>query len=102
MVFKKIGVENLDAVVNVRLTSDEKNRLRDDADTASISMSELVRARYFGRPVVAHADAVMVKEMRRMGGLLKQVHTTSGGAYRDSTAAMLAQIARFIDNLGKK
>ena len=74
MVFQTKGSVPLDAVVNVRLTTAEKMRLQDDADMASISMSELVRARYFGRPVIANADLVMVKELRRLGGLLKHVH----------------------------
>lgn len=100
MVFKKIGSENLDTVVNVRLTSDEKERLRDDADMASMSMSELVRSRYFGRPVVAHADVLMVKELRRLGGLLKQVHLLSDGTYSKTTATTLAEIKNYIERLG--
>ncbi len=89
MPFEKIGDESLDAVVNVRLTMEEKERLRDDADMAALSMSALVRARYFGRPVVAHADQVMIKELRRLGGLLKHIHNESGGAYSAETSAAL-------------
>ena len=65
MVFKTIGLDPLDAIINVRLTNEEKMRLQDDADMAALSMSALVRARYFGRPVIANADHVMVKELRR-------------------------------------
>ena len=36
MPFEKIGDESLDAVVNVRLTREEKERLRDDADMAAL------------------------------------------------------------------
>jgi len=102
MVFKTKGIENLDAVINVRLTNAEKERLQDDADIASMSMSELVRARYFGRPVIANADMVMVKELRRLGGLLKQVHTTSDGAYSKTTAAILVEINGYIEKLSKQ
>jgi len=101
MSFQKIGTENLDTVVNVRLTSAEKTRLQEDADLASLTMSALVRARYFGRPVIANTDQVMVKELRRLGGLLKAVHTTSDGAYSQATAAVLSEIKRFIETLGK-
>jgi hypothetical protein len=100
MPFQKIGTENLDAVVNVRLTGAEKARLQEDADLASLSMSALVRARYFGRPVIANTDLVMVRELRRLGGLLKAVHTASEGAYSQATAALLADIKRFIETLG--
>ena len=89
MPFQKIGDDGLDAVVNVRLTTEEKERLRDDADMAAMSMSALIRARYFGRPVVAHADQVMIKELRRLGGLLKHIHNETGGAYSAETSAAL-------------
>lgn len=101
MVFKKIGEDGLDAIVNVRLTSEEKERLRDDADMASLSMSALIRARYFGRPVVAHADQVMIKELRRLGGLLKHVHNESGGAYAAETSAALFLVSEAIRKIGK-
>ncbi|HOE40052.1 MAG TPA: MobB mobilization protein [Rhodoferax sp.] len=101
MVFQKIGDDELDAVVNVRLTSEEKERLRDDADMAALSMSALVRARYFGRPVVAHADQVMIKELRRLGGLLKKVHTDSDGAYSAETSAALYLVSEAIRKVSK-
>lgn len=96
MPFKNISEESLDAVVNVRLTSEEKERLRDDADMAALSMSALVRARYFGRPVVAHADQVIIKELRRLGGLLKHVHNESAGAYSAETSAALFLVSEAI------
>ena len=64
MVFQTHGIEPLDAVINVRLTSAEKAALKEDADLAGLSMSELVRRRYFGRPIIASADVVMLKELR--------------------------------------
>jgi hypothetical protein len=102
MVFKTIGIEGLDAVVNVRLLVEEKDRLKDDADMAGLSMSALVRARYFGRPVIANADAVMIKELRRIGGLLKHVHMTSDGSYSKDTAAALAELSRYIEKLSRR
>ena len=69
MPFFLLGDEPLDAIVNVRLTSEEKERLRDDADMAALSMSALVRARYFGRPIVAHTDQGLINELLRLGGL---------------------------------
>lgn len=97
-----VKADPLDAIVNVRLTSAEKEMLRDDADAASMSMSELVRARYFGRPIIAKADQVMIKELRRLGGLLKVVHIESNGAYSKNTADLLAQVSDYITQLTKK
>ena len=99
--FEKLGAEALDAIVNVRLTTEEKERLRDDADMAALSMSALIRARYFGRPVVAHADQVMIKELRRLGGLMKHLHNESNGAYAAETSAALQLLGDAIRRVGR-
>lgn len=94
-----IGVVPLDAIANVRLTSDEKARLQEDADLAGLSMSELIRRRYFGRPIVANADQIMLRELRRLGGLVKHIHNQSDGAYSEDTAAVLRSIKAAIEKL---
>ncbi|WP_232484080.1 plasmid mobilization protein [Burkholderia gladioli] len=81
MPFAVKGAEALTEKIAVRLTPDEKARLRDDAELAGVSVSELVRRRYFGRPIVANTDMVMVRELRRIGGLLKHIHNTTDGVY---------------------
>jgi hypothetical protein len=68
---RKAHEAGLDAAMKVRLSRADLERLREDADVAALSVSELVRRRYFGRPIIAHADLVMVRELRRQGGLLK-------------------------------
>lgn len=102
MPFETIGAENLDAIVNVRLTTSEKNQLRQDADLAALSMSELVRRRYFGRKVVANVDLVMLNELRRIGGLLKHIHIDSGGQYSKDTAQALETVRDYILSLSSK
>lgn len=99
MAFEVQGIAPLDAVINVRLTATEKVRLQADADLASVSMSELVRRRYFGRPLVANADAVMLKELRRLGGLLKHIHNESNGAYSKDTAEALRALKTYFEKL---
>jgi hypothetical protein len=95
----KAPAGTLDAVINVRLNASEKARLKEDADLAALSMSELVRRRYFGRPIVASADAIMLKELRRIGGLLKHVHNESAGAYSRETLSVLAALKKYIEAL---
>jgi len=99
MPFETKGAEPLDATINVRLTVPEKEKLKEDADLAGLSMSELVRRRYFGRPIIANADAIMLKELRRIGGLLKSVHIESNGAYSEITAKALAELRTYIHRL---
>lgn len=99
MPFQQIGEEPLDAVVNVRLTTAEKARLLEDADLAALTMSQLIRRRYFGRPIIASADMVMLKELRRLGGLLKHIHNQSGGIYSRETAGALVALKAYIEVL---
>ena len=69
--------------VTIRVTSEEKTRLTEQAEMAGLSLSEYMRRRFFGgRPLVAHTDALMVRELRRIGGLLKHHFETLrlGGA----------------------
>jgi hypothetical protein len=81
MVFKVKGKEELDDAIKVRLSKVEKQTLIEEADIAGISMSELVRRRYFGKPIIADTDAVMLRELRRQGGLLKHTNFITGGRF---------------------
>jgi hypothetical protein len=101
MPFETQGLEPLDAVINVRLTATEKSQLKEDADLAGLSLSELVRRRYFGKPILATADAVMLKELRRLGGLLKHVHNDSQGVYSKETAGALMALKAYLEQLSR-
>lgn len=101
MPFQTQGLEPLDAVINVRLTAAEKAKLKEDADLAGLGMSELVRRRCFGRPIIANADAVMLKELRRIGGLLKHIHNDSGGVYSKDTAGALVALKDYMEKLSR-
>lgn len=102
MPFVQNGLEVLDSLISLRLTTREKAKLKDDADLAGLSVSELVRRRYFGRPIVANADAIMIKELRRLGGLLKHVHVESDGAYSRETAAALQAVKACVEAISAK
>lgn len=102
MVFQKKYAEGMEGRLNLRCPLAEELQIREDADIAGMSISEMVRARYFGRPVVANVDKVTIKELRRLGGLLKSIHLESGGAYSKQTADLLAQVSHYITQLSKK
>ncbi|WP_263358607.1 plasmid mobilization protein [Acidicapsa ligni] len=55
----------------MRLSPAEREQLRDEADLAGISISELVKRRALGQPVHAAIDLTMIRELRRLGGLQK-------------------------------
>ena len=77
------------AVVNLRCTEAERCVVEDAADAAGMTVSAYARARLLGHRVVSRADSVTIRELRRLGGLLKRVHTESCGAYSKDTAAAL-------------
>ena len=101
MPFKTSGVEPLDAMINVRLSISEKAKLQDDAALAALSISEIVRRRYFGRRIVAHADSAMLRELRRIGGLLKHLHNETDGVYRVETAEAINTLKLYMSRLSR-
>ena len=78
----------------MRVAPAEKEQLRRIAAGAGLAVAELVRARAVGRPVVSRADATAIRELRRLGGLLKKVHVDSGGAYSKETASAARRASR--------
>jgi hypothetical protein len=87
--FRRKGKTNLTERLDVRVAPGEKMQLRDIACAAGLGVSDLVRLRALGRPVVCRTDQTTIRELRRLGGLLKKVHVDSGGAYSQQTAAAL-------------
>ena len=55
----------------MRLTAAERVQLGEDADLAGMSVSELVRRRALGKAIHAATDLMMIRELRRLGGLQK-------------------------------
>ena len=55
----------------MRLTASERVQLREDADLAGMCISEFVRRRAFGKRIHAATDLMMIRELRRLGGLQK-------------------------------
>ncbi len=85
--------------VKLRLPHTEKVLLAEEADIAGITLSELFRSRAANKVIFARTDMAMLRELRRLGGLLKFVHTSSGGAYASQTAAALAELRMAIRGL---
>ena len=86
-------------IVKLRLPQVEKSRLVEEADLAGITLSELIRSRAANKFIFARTDLAMLRELRRIGGLLKFVHTSSGGAYSTDTAEALTELRMTIRNL---
>ena len=92
MPFGRKGATGLTERLDVRVAPGEKAQLRVIARDAGIVVAELVRRRALGRPVVSRTDATTIRELRRLGGLLKMVHVESGGAYSRETAELPSRL----------
>jgi len=91
----------------LRLTTDEDARLEREAAAAGISVSEYMRRRFFGgRPIIAKIDDQGIRELRRLGGLLKHNFTVArenGGALVvREMEDVLQRIGQAVDRLGKE
>jgi len=93
------GAVGLTARLDVRVAPAEKVALREMAAAAGMPVAELVRGRALGRPIVSRTDATTIRELRRLGGLLKLVHVESKGAYSAETAAALVGLRAAVARL---
>ncbi len=58
--------------ITIRFSEKEVALLEQQTLTTGLSLSEYVRRRLFGgRPIMSHTDANTIRELRRIGGLLK-------------------------------
>lgn len=61
-----------DALITFRLTSEQRGSFQSQVEVTGLSTSEYIRRKIFGgRPLIARTDAMMIQELRRIGGLLK-------------------------------
>ena len=92
MPFRRRGPAALTERLDVRVSPPEKQELREIAGAAGMTVAQLVRLRALGRPVVPRTDATTIRELRRLGGLLKKVHLDSAGAYSDRTRGAITAL----------
>ena len=71
------GLSHARQWLTLRVSAEEKQRVGEQAALAGLSVSEFMRRTVFGgRPIVAAADEAMLRELRRVGGLLKHHFAT--------------------------
>lgn len=87
---------NREIRVTIRFLHDEHKELQGQADIASLSLSEYVRRRVFGKKVASKVDLKVLAELRRLGGLLKHIHLETRGAYSQDTAAAIQAIEAYV------
>ena len=91
----------------LRLTAEEDERMTQQAAIAGISVSEYMRRLFFGgRPIIARTDDQTIRELRRLGGLLKHyfevVKRAGNPATLSELDAALREIRRAIEVLSER
>ena len=90
----------------VRLSEAEEAILREQAMSAGLNVAEYMRRRMFGgRPIVAKTDSQAIRELRRLGGLLKHhfatVRATGNPHILEEMNNTLSAIRQTIETLSK-
>ena len=91
----------------VRITKAEDEKLQTQAAIARISVAEYMRRKFFGgRPIIARTDDLAIRELRRLGGLLKHnfllTHEANQPKAWHEIRETLKKIQAAIDFLGKE
>lgn len=91
----------------VRITKAEDEKLQRLAAAAHISVAEYMRRLFFGgRPIIARTDDQTIRELRRLGGLLKHNFALAGEARQpevwNEMNRTLKMIQEAIDRLGRE
>ena len=101
------GRGRFEARRTLRLSAEENERLARQADAASISVSEYIRRLCFGgRPITSRTDSQTIRELRRLGGLLKHnfERVRSAGGYQalPKMEAALEAVRQAIERLSRE
>jgi len=91
----------------LRLSAEENERLARQADAAGISFSEYIRRLCFGgRPTTSRTDSQTIRELRRLGGLLKHnfesVREAGGQQVLPKMEATLEAIRQTLERLSRE
>ena len=91
----------------VRITQAEDEKLQTQAAIARISVAEYMRRKIFGgRPIIARTDDLAIRELRRLGGLLKHNIQVASNANQPKAwhemRETLKKIQAAIDFLGQE
>ena len=91
----------------LRISAEENERLARQADAAGISVSEYIRRICFGgRPITSRTDSQTIRELRRLGGLLKHnfenVREAGGYHVLPKMEATLEAIRQAIERLSRE
>ena len=86
----------------VRVTKVEKEEIEARARLAGLSNSEYIRKTALGCRVIAKSELNTLRELRRLGGLIKYVFTESHGLYNVAVTEALNSLTSYTRALERK
>ena len=99
--FSQKGPVLLDRVIRLRISAADHAELAHRAGVAGLTVSEYLRRSALARPILAKTDDAMIRELRRVAGLMKHVWSQSDGAYSDETAEAIRAVTATIEQIAK-
>ena len=86
----------------LRVTPDENAIIKEQAELSGLSISEYVRKRALGFHIMPKSELNILKELRRLGGLVKHVYSESQGLYSTETSAALNALTSYAHRLERE
>ena len=83
----------------IRTTEEEAERIKELAIRAGMQPAVYVREAALKHKILASTDEATLRELRRLGGLLKYLHQQSNGAYTEQLADVLKALKDYIVKL---
>jgi hypothetical protein len=92
--------------IGVRLDDSEYGKIRAESARIGVTLSAYIRSKatrgFIQIPRYAKLNNEHVGQLSKLGGLLKKVHTESGGAYSQKTADALDEIVLILTEMRRR
>ena len=92
----------------IRFNDEERRQVREQAEASSLTTSEFIRRRTLGKQIVPKSELVAIGqltrilgELRRLGGLLKNIHLETRGRYSEDTRKAIQTLEAYVNDLRK-
>ena len=86
----------------LRVTPDENAIIKEQAELHGLSISEYVRKRALGFHIMAKSELNILKELRRLGGLIKHLYNETKGIYSLQMSDALEAITSYAHTLERE
>ena len=87
-----------DKIISLRLTQGEHEQLEELAEITGLSVGAFLRKRGLGHKITAKSDLQIIRELRRLGGLLKHL-CLDGRVAQKEKEAVLTEIRYAIERI---